>query len=157
VRTWSRTLWTGGRLIAARCWLSASPYRPFTRWASCSHCTRLSVSSCGDGVPGRVPGRSPAARHTPLPPRSAVSNRAATSAAASRTHPAAGRSPPSAPTGPAAPVAHRHVPAAPRTPHPAARTPARPTSTAVRRSGRGLSGARNSSVRCSRDGLVERR
>jgi hypothetical protein len=43
------TLSTGGRPIAARWLLSASPYKPFTRWASCSHSTGLSVSSRGDG------------------------------------------------------------------------------------------------------------
>jgi hypothetical protein len=48
VKTWSRTLSTGGRPIAAR-WLlsSASPYSAFMRWASSSHSTRLSVSSGG--------------------------------------------------------------------------------------------------------------
>ena len=56
VKTWSRTLSTGGRPIAARWRFSASPYSAFTLCASCSHSTRLSVSSRGDGVPGRAAG-----------------------------------------------------------------------------------------------------
>lgn len=57
VKVWSRTLRTGGRPIAARWVFSASPYKAFTRWSSCSHSTLRSLSSCGDGVPGRAPGR----------------------------------------------------------------------------------------------------
>ena len=69
VKTWSRTLSTGGRPIAARWALSGSRNSAFTRSASMSHSTRLSVSPGGNGRPGRcsggwcgdgmVPGRKP--------------------------------------------------------------------------------------------------
>jgi hypothetical protein len=56
VNTWSRTFCTGGRPSVARCVLSGSRYSAFTRSASMSHSTRLSVSPGGNGLPGRGSG-----------------------------------------------------------------------------------------------------
>ena len=56
VKTWSRTLSTGGSPSAARCVLSGSRYSASTRSASTFHSTRLSVSPGGNGFPGRGTG-----------------------------------------------------------------------------------------------------
>ena len=56
VKTWSRTLFTAGMPSDARCALSGPRYSASTRSASTSHSTRLSVSPCGNGLPGRGSG-----------------------------------------------------------------------------------------------------
>ena len=56
VMTCSRTSATGARPIAARPLFSGSRYSALTRSASWRQRTRLSVSSCGDCLPGRAAG-----------------------------------------------------------------------------------------------------
>lgn len=56
MKTWSRTSFTGGSPTDARCVLITSPNRSFALQASKSHSARLSLTSDGNGRPGRCMG-----------------------------------------------------------------------------------------------------